>query len=330
MTGRKCLTCKHYEASPIWRKGWCRNPLLYAPQQSHLVQQDDLDCSRGVGSYWEAADPATQSEPLVPERPVPIANDSPKPGRTWRLFPAPPLLAPVGAAVAMSTTGGGTGGGGGGRSGGGFSGGTPPSSGPPRPDRTGGLPGQERIVSYQPEERYWTDYLRIALPVVGLLLMLGLFWFWANSLIGDDSDNEPAATATVATTISTVAASTVTPSAVTTQPAIAPTTETVSTETLPTTTGGAEPTTTTDEATEPPGGFADGTIVYTTDSLNFRSEPSTANTVILRLLEIGTELTVIGASVPGTDNDITWYPVSDAEGTTGFVAEEYLTTTAPE
>ena len=37
MTGRKCGSCKHYEPAPIWRKGWCRNPLLYSPQQSHLV-----------------------------------------------------------------------------------------------------------------------------------------------------------------------------------------------------------------------------------------------------------------------------------------------------
>ena len=36
---RKCSTCKFYEPAPIWRKGWCRNPLLYAPQQSHLVER---------------------------------------------------------------------------------------------------------------------------------------------------------------------------------------------------------------------------------------------------------------------------------------------------
>lgn len=53
---RKCSTCKFYEPAPIWRKGWCRNPLLYAPQQSHLVAEDDLDCSRGLSDYWEAAD----------------------------------------------------------------------------------------------------------------------------------------------------------------------------------------------------------------------------------------------------------------------------------
>lgn len=53
---RKCSTCKFYEPSPIYRKGWCRNPLLYAPQQHHLVADDDLDCSRGLSDYWEAAD----------------------------------------------------------------------------------------------------------------------------------------------------------------------------------------------------------------------------------------------------------------------------------
>src|SRR5918911_1435561 len=103
MPDKRCSTCKYYEPAPIWRKGWCRNPLLYSPQQSHLVGEDDLDCDRGMGNYWEPID-------------------------------------------------GGPGG--------------------------GGPGGPERQFNYNPDERYWTDYVRIALPVIGVILLLGLAWFW--------------------------------------------------------------------------------------------------------------------------------------------------------
>ena len=35
-----------------------------------------------------------------------------------------------------------------------------------------------------PEERYWTDYLRIAAPVLGVIILLALAWFWFSHLIG--------------------------------------------------------------------------------------------------------------------------------------------------
>ncbi len=40
--------------------------------------------------------------------------------------------------------------------------------------------GRQRSIQFQPEERYWSEYLRIALPIIGLLLMVGLFLYWAQ------------------------------------------------------------------------------------------------------------------------------------------------------
>src|SRR5436190_22975480 len=54
---RKCANCRFYEQSPLWRRGWCRNPLLYDPQTNHLVEADTLACSRTFIDYWEAREP---------------------------------------------------------------------------------------------------------------------------------------------------------------------------------------------------------------------------------------------------------------------------------
>ncbi len=53
---RKCSTCRHYQASPLWRKGWCRNPLLYDRNTNHLVEADSLACNRTFIDYWEPID----------------------------------------------------------------------------------------------------------------------------------------------------------------------------------------------------------------------------------------------------------------------------------
>jgi hypothetical protein len=133
-------------------------------------------------------------------------------------------------------------------------------------------------VSYQPEERYWTDYLRIALPVVGLLLMLGLFWYWASAVIGDDDDNQPTARPTNAVAVLTEPVPTAT-----NKPEVVLNPETVTPEPTQKPTQGASSSdeeTPTEEATkasaeeptdEAPGkGFKTGDILVTNDSTNLR------------------------------------------------------------
>ena len=158
--------------------------------------------------------------------------------------------------------------------------------------------------------------------MVGLLLLLGLFWYWASTLIGDDGGS-PGATSTSAVAI------VITPE----NP-----TATVTTEAnLPvqTTEAGAgngeqatgEATNPPSEATNPPateastgdGAFAIDDIVVTNDSVNLRSDPTIDGELILTL-PADTELTIIGG--PETADDYTWWQVSDqATGDEGWVAD---------
>lgn len=76
---RKCSTCRHYQPSPLWRKGWCRNPLLYDRNTNHLVEADSLACNRTFIDYWE---PVTG-----PTQPVGPSARSPRP----RIAPSIPV-----------------------------------------------------------------------------------------------------------------------------------------------------------------------------------------------------------------------------------------------
>lgn len=179
-------------------------------------------------------------------------------------------------------------------------------------------------MSYQPEERYWTDYLRIALPVVGLLLMLGLFWYWASSVIGDNNDT-PKATSTPNVIVATAPTQTATVLEPATDITAKPATETPPAGA--TDAAGGEPTqegvSGGDQNTPASDGnkFAEGDNVVTTESANMRSGPSVDDDVVI-LLESGAELTVTGPAEKG--GDYTWIPVTDAEGNEGYVADEFL------
>lgn len=200
-------------------------------------------------------------------------------------------------------------------------------------------------MSYQPEERYWTDYLRIALPVVGLLLMLGLFWFWATSLIGNDKNSPaPTATANVAVNLQTPSV-TATAAVAATVPAAQPTATTPAgaagnpTPPPANTTAGANTTTgqpttaptlpTATATTAAASGFAADQIVLVTEDVRMRSSSSlSSDSNVLKTLTVDTQLTVVSGPETGDPNPVTgttdWYKVRDSQGTTGYVSADYL------
>lgn len=217
----------------------------------------------------------------------------------------------------------------------------------PRPSRP-----VERQVSYEPEEKYWTDYLRIALPVLGLLLLIGLLWYWASALIGGGTAEQPSATAQAVAGITPVNAATPPPAptptpaaavaavatqppaptaivAVAAQPTQAPAVAAVEpTAPPPAVAAPTEaPATTEQVADDNPCAnlptYEVGTIVQTTEQVNLREGPSTdANPI--QVLPQGTRLQITGQY--SEEGQCDWWPVTTVDtGLSGYVIEQYLT-----
>jgi hypothetical protein len=158
--------------------------------------------------------------------------------------------------------------------------------------------------------------------------LLGLFWYWASSLIGDDDTNPPA---TEQAQVDLINSPTFTPT---------PTEEvTLSAETAvpipePSPTPGQLATdraTRTPRPTQPPedeptpeeGVFAEGdTVVVTDDGVRLRAEPSTSADIIEEM-DRGTELVIIGGSQEA-DGFIWWQVEDQATDREGWVAQDFI------
>ena len=309
MTGRKCSNCKHYEPAPIWRKGWCRNALLYAPQQSHLVGEDDLDCERGMGNYWEpgamlldSGDPSVERAPQV--QPLHLYPGSIPPKRPMPMSPS--MIYTVSGSSGYDVD--------------------PDDDLPPpaQGNRITTPGGRERELSYYSDERYWTDYLRIALPIVGVILILLLFWFWASAFLGDDDDDDTLGTGADATgtqpTLPVIGASPATTERVgagnTPIVVVTPTGQTGVNPPAGQTPPGQAPVT--------GGEIVVGSTVQVTgtgaDGANLRADSSTESAVVDVLLD-GTQLTVIGG--PFEDGTYTWWNVQN-DAVSGWLVADFL------
>jgi hypothetical protein len=195
-------------------------------------------------------------------------------------------------------------------------------------------------VSYQSEERYWTDYVRVATPIVGLLLLLGVFWYWANSLIGADSSEPPPTAVLTVIPDDTPTPTATTPPIVEDTPDTTEPTETSSTEEAeptrtprppddePTATEGVEePTEGPAEPTDEPssGGIfeEDETVQITSGDVRMRAEPST-NAEIVATYDEGVQLVIL-SSTPEQADDYTWWNVRNEDtGDEGWVVEDWL------
>lgn len=279
-----------------------------------------------MGNYWEPADPSDAATRVESG-----AVENPEAAVLQFTTSSSQSNSGVDGMIHRSAGSGGTGGGAPANPG---SGGPSRSAPPPGGNRPGGGNPYGGGGGYQPDERYWTDYLRIAFPVIGILLMLGLFWFWANELIGDDDDNK---------TPTTVAGQTTTQTPSGTEEANSPPLNEVS----PTSQGDAAPTETPDsEEPEPSrtprnaensptpddggdddtsgGNFAEGDTVVTNDSgVRLRSEPVVDDANIIQELDQGVELTVTGPAEEDADGNV-FIPVEDADGQAGYVAADFI------
>lgn len=181
----------------------------------------------------------------------------------------------------------------------------------------GDPPGGERTpFGYQPEERYWTDYLRIAAPVVGVILMLGLVWFWVANMLSDDNDETAADDTDTAGPV--IPTETETPTSDDTDEE---SDDAIPVGTPPPDDDEGEETEEDEDAPTTIGPGATVVVVGTGEAgLNVRDSASTEAEVVSSVPD-GTSLTVTGESQEA--DGFVWWPV-EGDDVTGFVAADFI------
>lgn len=271
----------------MWKRGWCRNPLLFAQHQSHLVGEDDLDCNRGMGSYWEELGPdEADVEPVVRFNRPP----QPQPETTGRFTkPAPRTIAPASNLAPASSR----------------------RNPEPISVRRDGVETIERprvrvatkparpaapTGNYSPpQESYsWGEYLRRSYPAIGIILLLGVLWVWSARYLSTTVTPTPTPQLVAPTAAPVGAVAVITPTAAPAAPPAPP--------------------------VAPPGTIGPGAqvIVQTPGGAgaNIRANPSTAGAPVTAV-DDGTPLLITGASQDA--DGYRWWPVQ-GDGFAGWVA----------
>lgn len=282
--------------------GWCRHPELYASHHNHLVSADDLDCDQGLGDFWESAEADTTAK----------HDDTPWSSSGARAISVTSAGSPVYPVSGSS----------------GYQDDPPP----PVPGGSGGggpsWGDGDRDLNYYSEERYWTDYLRIIAPILGVIILVVLLWVWIASFLGDDDPDDSAAASATLPIATLTAGDSETPDAGTTPspPSTAPTSTTPASGTPPATTPSVAPTT--DDGGGGDGGpvaiYLGATVeVANTDGtgVNVRAEPTTGSDVLTVFLD-GTQIQVIDGPVEAEGFE--WWKITGNEVAEGWIVRDYL------
>jgi hypothetical protein len=259
-----------------------------------------------MGNYWEAAD-ASSHFPFVPLESITSSPRSNEPTRWGRsdvitILGGQPVFPVSGSSGYID----------------------PDDSRPPNDHRPDNSRGREHHLDYYTEERYWTDYVRIGLPILGIIIVGIVALLWIIPFFTDDDDGgDLGAGGTATTALPVIGASptqTTQPGAATGTPRIILTTPAGAT----TPAVGNPQSTVPTEVVEPSGEIYAGATVRVANTggtgVNMRASPSVDGEVVT-VLPDGAELVTTGEAEEA--DGFLWWPV-ESEAGSGYVVEDYL------